>query len=85
MTYSGVRPLYDDGALGGLCGNAGLHAKGGSSAGTGAEYLWWKITTYRRLVETAMDKSNRRFQGGMSWTAGVVLPGGIFRLMGLRI
>ena len=84
--YSGVRPLYNDGAKsataatrdyvlsldGGVIGKAGpplLNVFGG------------KITTYRRLAESALDKLAPHFPGlKPAWTARVPLPGGNFPL-----
>ena len=79
-TYSGVRPLYDDGAenataatreyvlsVDGITGAPLLNVFGG------------KITTYRKLAEAALDKLSPFFLGlKPDWTAGVALPGGDF-------
>ena len=79
-TYSGVRPLYDDGAsdpssitrdyvfkldTGGKGGAAALSIYGG------------KITTYRKLAEHALDEL-KPFLPPMRprWTARAILPGG---------
>ncbi|MEM0947997.1 MAG: glycerol-3-phosphate dehydrogenase [Pseudomonadota bacterium] len=77
-TFSGVRPLFDDG-------------KGDPSAVT-RDYMLdvdqsrgvpilnifgGKITTYRKLAEHAVDKLKPYLPGmGTSWTAGAPLPGG---------
>ncbi|MCK0141582.1 glycerol-3-phosphate dehydrogenase [Aliiroseovarius sp. F20344] len=83
-TYSGVRPLFNDG-------------EGDASAATrdyvlrtdhvqGAPVLnifGGKITTYRRLAESALKKVGAEL-GPVSdnWTAGVALPGGDFPVDG---
>jgi glycerol-3-phosphate dehydrogenase len=80
-TYSGVRPLYDDGAsdpssitrdyvfkldTAGKAGAAALSIYGG------------KITTYRKLAEHALDDVEAPFLPPMRprWTARAILPGG---------
>ena len=83
-TYSGVRPLYDDGA-----GSATAATRDYvlSLEETGAPLLnifGGKITTYRRLAEAAMDKLTRFFpQAAGPWTTGVSLPGGDFAVTGV--
>jgi glycerol-3-phosphate dehydrogenase len=78
-TYSGVRPLYDDGAtkaqeatrdyvlaLDAPPGEAPLLSVFGG-----------KITTYRRLAEQALEQLSTTFPHmRASWTRGVTLPGG---------
>lgn len=83
-TYSGVRPLFDDGD--------------GSAAAATRDYVLrtdhvqnapvlnifgGKITTYRRLAESALGKIEAEL-GALSenWTAGVPLPGGDFPVDG---
>lgn len=82
--YSGVRPLYDDGAssataatrdyvldLDGQAPAPVLHVFGG------------KITTYRRLAEQAVEKlSDALPKMGGAWTATAPLPGGAGMEMG---
>lgn len=79
-TYSGVRPLYDDGA--------------GSATAATRDYTLYvddetaapllsvfggKITTYRRLAEAVLEKLSGTFpQMAEPWTADVALPGGRF-------
>lgn len=82
-TYSGVRPLYDDGAKSATAATRdyvlSLHD---GEAGGGAPLLnvfGGKITTYRRLAESALAKLAPFFpQAGDDWTARVPLPGGDF-------
>ena len=80
-TYSGVRPLYDDGAT------AASHATRDytlelDERQDGPPLLnifGGKITTYRRLAEAALAKLSPHFPAmGRPWTAGVPLPGGDF-------
>jgi glycerol-3-phosphate dehydrogenase len=81
-TYSGVRPLYDDGAskaqeatrdyvlaLDGREGEAPLLSVFGG-----------KITTYRRLAEAALDRLKGHLPAAAraGWTGGAPLPGGDF-------
>uniref|UniRef100_Q07RV4 Glycerol-3-phosphate dehydrogenase n=1 Tax=Rhodopseudomonas palustris (strain BisA53) TaxID=316055 RepID=Q07RV4_RHOP5 len=87
-TFSGVRPLYDDGAS---------DAKAATR-----EYLFeldrpnngapllsifgGKITTYRRLAEEALDKLAPFLRGAAApegWTANAPLPGGDFDVAGI--
>lgn len=79
-TYSGVRPLYDDGASSATAATRDYTLK--VDAGEGAPILnifGGKITTYRKLAEDAMDKITPFFPGTSDhWTAGVALPGGDF-------
>ncbi len=84
-SYSGVRPLYDDGAksataatrdyvlsLSDVQGPPLLNVFGG------------KITTYRKLAEAALAKLVPQFEhAGGNWTAGVPLPGGDFAVDGV--
>jgi glycerol-3-phosphate dehydrogenase len=76
-SYAGVRPLYDD--------------RASDAAGVTRDYVLeldadgppvmsvfgGKLTTYRRLAETALTRLARYApQMGPTWTAGSVLPGG---------
>ena len=88
--FSGVRPLYDDGAR---------DAKAATREyvfeldvpGDGAPLLsifGGKITTYRRLAEAALDRLGpflRNVEGGLSkgWTGRTPLPGGDVAVDGL--
>lgn len=82
-TYSGVRPLYDDGASSATAATRDYTLK--VDAGEGAPILnifGGKITTYRKLAEDAMDKIIPFFPGTSGhWTAGVALPGGDFAVV----
>ena len=83
-TYSGVRPLYDDGA--GSAAAATREYVLSLDGGDGAPLLnvfGGKITTYRRLAERALDKIAPYFPGMPgAWTAGIALPGGDFPIDG---
>ena len=83
-TYSGVRPLYDDGASSATAATRDYTLK--VDANGGAPILncfGGKITTYRRLAESALDQIAPFFDGlAGPWTAGVALPGGDFAVDG---
>jgi glycerol-3-phosphate dehydrogenase len=79
-TYSGVRPLYDDGAKSATAATRdyvlSLDEREGAPL---LNVFGGKITTYRRLAESALDRLARFFPGASgAWTAGVALPGGDF-------
>jgi len=84
-TYSGVRPLYDDGATSATAATRDYVLKVNET--TGAPILnvfGGKITTYRKLAEAAMAKIAPFFpQAGSPWTAGVAMPGGDFPVGGV--
>ena len=83
-TYSGVRPLYDDGASSATAATRDYTLKVDTSAGAPILNVFGgKITTYRRLAESAMEKiaDNLGTSKG-AWTAGVPLPGGDFPVDG---
>ncbi|RME15997.1 MAG: glycerol-3-phosphate dehydrogenase [Alphaproteobacteria bacterium] len=72
--YSGVRPLYDDGASSATEATRDYVLSLDESGAPLLNVFGGKITTYRRLAEAAMHKLGHT--GG--WTAGVALPGGDF-------
>ncbi len=80
-TYSGVRPLYDDGATKAQEATRDyvLKSEGGDGLAPIINIFGGKITTYRRLAEHMIEKIEG-FLGekGKSWTAKAVLPGGDF-------
>ncbi|MDA7966533.1 glycerol-3-phosphate dehydrogenase [Ruegeria sp.] len=85
-TYSGVRPLYDDGASSATAATRDytlkLDAEGGAPV---LNVFGGKITTYRRLAESAMQKVAAHFPDLPGpWTAGVALPGGDFPVEGVQ-
>ncbi len=84
-TYSGVRPLYDDGASSATAATRDYTLKVNDSGGAPMLNVFGgKITTYRKLAEDAMDRIVRYFPGTPGkWTAGVALPGGDFAVDGV--
>ena len=77
-TYSGVRPLHDDGADNPSAVTRDyvltLDTAGGAPL---LAVFGGKITTYRRLAEEAVGKLCAALgHGGAAWTAGPALPGG---------
>ena len=79
-TYSGVRPLYADGASSATAATRDYTLKIDRSAGAPVLNVFGgKITTYRRLAESALDKIGIVLPLAKGkWTAGVALPGGDF-------
>ena len=84
-TYSGVRPLYDDGASSATAATRDYTLKVDTSAGAPVLNIFGgKITTYRRLAESAMEKIGGHLTLPKDkWTAGVPLPGGDFPVDGV--
>jgi len=84
-TYSGVRPLYDDGASSATAATRDYVLKVEDEAGKAPllNVFGGKITTYRRLAEHALEKLQDYFPAmHKPWTAGVPLPGGAFPVDG---
>lgn len=84
-TYSGVRPLYNDGASSATAATRdyvlALDSAGGAPL---LNVFGGKITTYRRLAEGALAKLAPTFpQATGAWTARVPLPGGDFPVDGV--
>lgn len=84
-TYSGVRPLYDDGAKSATAATRdyvlSLDCEGGAPM---LNVFGGKITTYRKLAEAALHKIATCVSvPGDAWTAGVPLPGGDFPVDGV--
>lgn len=79
-SYSGVRPLYDEGTGSATAASRDYTLKIDRSAGPPVLNIFGgKITTYRRLAEAAMDKIGTVLPLARGkWTAGVPLPGGDF-------
>jgi glycerol-3-phosphate dehydrogenase len=85
-SYSGVRPLYDDGASSATAATRDyvLKVENGSGQAPLLNVFGGKITTYRRLAEVALAKLKPFFpEMGGNWTAGVPLPGGDFPVDGV--
>ncbi len=85
-TYSGVRPLYDDGASSATAATRDYTLKVDAQGGAPVLNVFGgKITTYRRLAESALEKVAEYFPDlPGSWTAGVALPGGDFPVDGVQ-
>lgn len=84
-TYSGVRPLYDDGASSATAATRDYTLKVEADGGAPVLNVFGgKITTYRRLAESALEKIEIHLPTGKGiWTAGVSLPGGDFPVTGV--
>jgi glycerol-3-phosphate dehydrogenase len=85
-TYSGVRPLYDDGASSATQATRDYVLKVVDRDGAAPllNIFGGKITTYRRLAEGALEKLTPYFPNpGKPWTAGAPLPGGDFPVDGV--
>ncbi|UCI33420.1 glycerol-3-phosphate dehydrogenase [Mesorhizobium sp. B4-1-4] len=84
-TYSAVRPLYDDGASKAQEATRDyvLKADAGEGSAPIVNAFGGKITTYRRLSESMLEKIEG-FLGtrGKPWTANAPLPGGDFPATG---
>ncbi|MCX2725433.1 glycerol-3-phosphate dehydrogenase [Roseibium salinum] len=82
-TYSGVRPLYDDGAKDAKAATRDyvLELDGGDGGPAVLSVFGGKITTYRKLAEHVLDKLGPflPFKRG-PWTADAPLPGGDFKV-----
>lgn len=84
-SYSGVRPLYDDGA-----GKAQettrdyvIKSAGGNGAAQLVNVIGGKLTTYRRLAESVLEKIEGLIGSKRApWTDGAPLPGGDFPATG---
>ncbi|ESZ32638.1 glycerol-3-phosphate dehydrogenase [Mesorhizobium sp. L2C066B000] len=87
-TYSAVRPLYDDGASKAQEATRDyvLKADGGEGKAPIVNAFGGKITTYRRLSESMLEKVEG-FLGkrGKPWTANAPLPGGDFPATGFDV
>ncbi|MBV2358466.1 glycerol-3-phosphate dehydrogenase [Thalassococcus sp. CAU 1522] len=83
--YSGVRPLYDDGASSATAATRDYVLTVDKTGGAPVLNVFGgKITTYRRLAESALDKIAPFFPGlPAKWTARVPLPGGDFPVDGV--
>lgn len=85
-TFSGVRPLYDDGASSASAATRDYVLELDTARGAPSLTVYGgKITTYRRLAESALDKIKTLFPNVSGpWTAGVALPGGDFPASGVQ-
>jgi glycerol-3-phosphate dehydrogenase len=84
-TYSGVRPLYDDGASSATAATRDYVLSLEDGGAPLLNVFGGKITTYRRLAEAALAKLSPFFPTVTGdWTAGVALPGGDFAVDGFE-
>lgn len=86
-TYSAVRPLYDDGASKAQEATRDyvLRVDNGNSEAPLLNVFGGKLTTYRRLAESALEKIGDALGAkGQKWTAGSRLPGGDFATAGFE-
>lgn len=80
-SYSGVRPLFDDGASKAQEATRDyvLKEEDGRHGAPLINVFGGKITTYRKLSESALEMIGERIgRKGASWTAASRLPGGAF-------
>ncbi|MBT4932194.1 MAG: glycerol-3-phosphate dehydrogenase [Rhodospirillaceae bacterium] len=85
-SYSGVRPLYDDGSSEAQEATRDfvLELDGDQENAVVLNIFGGKITTYRRLAEEVLGKLKPWLpMMKQSWTSGAVLPGGDFPIDGL--
>jgi glycerol-3-phosphate dehydrogenase len=86
-SYSGVRPLYDDGASKAQEATRDyvLRVEGSGDEARLVNVFGGKITTYRRLAESVMEKIEEALGARKPrWTAGATLPGGDFPVTGFE-
>jgi glycerol-3-phosphate dehydrogenase len=83
-TYSGVRPLYNDGAKSATAATRDYVLGLDSDGPPLLNVFGGKLTTYRRLAEGALAKLQPFFpKAKPAWTARVPLPGGNFPQSGV--
>ncbi len=83
-TYSGVRPLYNDGAKSATAATRDYVLSLDQNGAPLLNVFGGKITTYRRLAESALEKLTPFFSAARApWTARVPLPGGDFPVDGV--
>lgn len=85
-TYSGVRPLFDDGASKAQEATRDyvLKVDGEGAAPRLVNVFGGKITTYRRLAESVLEKIEEALGAkGRPWSGTVPLPGGDFPVDGV--
>ncbi|WP_375255739.1 glycerol-3-phosphate dehydrogenase [Yoonia sp.] len=79
-TYSGVRPLYDDGAKSATAATRDYVLSLDDNGAPLLNIFGGKITTYRKLAENALKKLIPLVGGGVPWTRDAALPGGDFKV-----
>ena len=80
--YSGVRPLYDDGASSATAATRDYVLTLDAEGAPLLNVFGGKITTYRKLAEAALGRLTPLLPMGQDWTEGVALPGGDFPVGG---
>jgi len=84
-TYSGLRPLYDDGAASATAATRDYVLSLEENGPALLNVFGGKITTYRKLAEQALEKLSPHLADvGRDWTAGAPLPGGDFAVDGVE-
>lgn len=86
-TYSGVRPLYDDGASKAQEATRDYVIRRDTELGDGTliNVFGGKITTYRRLAESMLGEIEATLgKRKPAWTRGATLPGGDFAVTGFE-
>ncbi len=83
-TYSGVRPLFDDGASSATAATRDYVLRVDEAGGAPLLNVFGgKITTFRKLSNAALAKVGERLRGvGGPWTHDAPLPGGRFAVGG---
>ncbi|WP_258571233.1 glycerol-3-phosphate dehydrogenase [Flavimaribacter sediminis] len=84
-TYSGVRPLYDDGASSAQSATRDYVVRRDPKLGHGTliNIFGGKITTFRRLSESVVEEVEHTLgKRGKAWTCKAPLPGGDFPVDG---
>jgi glycerol-3-phosphate dehydrogenase len=85
-TYSGVRPLYDDGATEAQAATRDYVLELDDRGAPLLSIFGGKITTYRRLAQHALEKLDpflpATARARRSWSDDVALPGGDFAVQG---
>ena len=79
-TYSGVRPLYDDGAKSATAATRDYVLSLDENGAPLLNIFGGKITTYRKLAENALKQLTPLIGGGAPWTEVAALPGGDFKV-----
>jgi glycerol-3-phosphate dehydrogenase len=87
-TYSGVRPLYDDGASEAQAATRDYVLDLDEAGAPMLSIFGGKITTYRRLAQHALDKLERHLpakaRANRNWSGQAPLPGGDFPVLGFE-
>ena len=83
--YSGVRPLFDDGASEAQEATRDYVLKLDGNGAPLLNVFGGKLTTYRRLAESALKQVGEAIgERGKPWTRGADLPGGDFPMTGFE-